>query len=59
MLDATEWGIVALSLQVGGVAMAVTLPIAFALAWLRARVRFPGKVVVDAAIHLPLSCRRS
>jgi len=32
----------------------VTLPIAFALAWLLARVRFPGKVVVDAAIHLPL-----
>ncbi len=54
MLDAAEWGIVALSLKVGGVAMAVTLPIAFALAWLLARVRFPGKVVVDAAIHLPL-----
>ncbi|KQM56424.1 molybdenum ABC transporter permease [Sphingomonas sp. Leaf208] len=54
MLDATEWGIVTLSLKVGGVAMAVTLPIAFALAWLLARVRFPGKVVVDAAIHLPL-----
>jgi len=54
VLDATEWGIVALSLKVGGVAMAVTLPIAFALAWLLARVRFPGKVVVDAAIHLPL-----
>ncbi len=54
MLDATEWGIVALSLKVGGVAMAVTLPIAFALAWLLARVRFPGKVVLDAAIHLPL-----
>ena len=54
MLDATEWGIVALSLKVGGVAMAVTLPIAFALAWLLARVRFPGKVIVYAAIHLPL-----
>jgi len=54
VLDATEWGIVALSLKVGGVAMAATLPIAFALAWLLARVRFPGKVVVDAAIHLPL-----
>ncbi len=54
MLDATEWAIVGLSLKVGGVAMAVTLPIAFALAWLLARVRFPGKVVVDAAIHLPL-----
>ena len=54
MLDAAEWGIVALSLKVGGVAMAVTLPVAFALAWLLARVNFPGKVVVDAAIHLPL-----
>ena len=54
MLNATEWGIVALSLKVGGVAMLVTLPVAFGLAWLLARVRFPGKVIVDAAIHLPL-----
>lgn len=54
MLDAAEWTIVALSLKVGGVAMLVTLPVAFALAWLLARVRFPGKVIVDAAIHLPL-----
>jgi len=54
MLDAAEWEIVALSLKVGGVAMLVTLPVAFALAWLLARVRFPGKVIVDAAIHLPL-----
>ncbi|RXD06802.1 molybdate ABC transporter permease subunit [Sphingomonas sp. UV9] len=54
MLDAAAWGIVALSLKVGGVAMLVTLPVAFALAWLLARVRFPGKVIVDAAIHLPL-----
>ena len=30
------------------------LPIAFALAMLLARGRFPGKVIVDAAIHLPL-----
>jgi molybdate transport system permease protein len=54
MLSAAEWAIVGLSLKVGGVAMAVTLPIAFALAWLLARVRFPGKVIIDAAIHLPL-----
>ncbi|MGU3391319.1 molybdate ABC transporter permease subunit [Sphingomonas sp. M1A8_2b] len=54
MLDATEWGIVALSLKVGGVAMLVTLPVAFALAWVLARIAFPGKVIVDAAIHLPL-----
>jgi molybdate transport system permease protein len=54
MLSATEWQIVALSLRVGLVAIAVTLPLAFALAWLLARVAFPGKLLVDAVIHLPL-----
>lgn len=54
MLAPEEWGIVLLSLQVGAVAMAVTLPIAFALAWTLARVRFPGKVLLDAVVHLPL-----
>ena len=54
MLGAAEWEIVALSLKVGGAAMLVTLPIAFALAWLLARVRFPGRIVVDALVHLPL-----
>jgi molybdate transport system permease protein len=54
MLTAAEWGIVALSLQVGGAALLVTLPIAFALAWLLARATFPGKILLDAAIHLPL-----
>jgi len=54
MLTPTEWQIVALSLRVGLVAMAVTLPLAFALAWLLARVRFPGKLLVDAVVHLPL-----
>ncbi|MES2441790.1 MAG: molybdate ABC transporter permease subunit [Pseudomonadota bacterium] len=54
MLTAAEWGIVALSLQVGGVAVLVTLPLAFALAFLLARGRFPGKVLLDGVIHLPL-----
>ncbi len=54
MLTPPEWGIVALSLQVGGVAVLVTLPIAFGLAYLLARGRFPGKVLLDAGIHLPL-----
>ncbi|MEI9851814.1 MAG: ABC transporter permease subunit [Sphingomonas sp.] len=34
--------------------MVLTLPVAFAIAWLLARVRFPGKVLVDALVHLPL-----
>ncbi|KQZ77274.1 molybdenum ABC transporter permease [Sphingopyxis sp. Root214] len=54
MLAPEEWGIVALSLKVGGVAVLATLPIAFALAWILARHRFPGRVVLDALVHLPL-----
>jgi molybdate transport system permease protein len=54
MLSGEEWGIVALSLKVGGAAVLVTLPIAFALAWVLARKRFPGRVVLDALVHLPL-----
>lgn len=41
-------------LKVSGVAIGLTLPIAFALAWILARVRFPGKVLLDALVHLPL-----
>jgi len=54
VLSAAEWGIVGLSLKVGLVAMLATLPVAFALAYLLARGRFPGKLLVDAVIHLPL-----
>jgi molybdate transport system permease protein len=46
--------IVRLSLLVGGVATLGTLPVAFALAWLLARGRFPGKVLLDGVVHLPL-----
>ena len=49
-----EWQIVRLSLLVGGVACAGTLPVALALGWVLARWRFPGKVVLDALVHLPL-----
>ncbi len=54
LLTSAEWAVVGLSLKVGGVAMLVTLPIAFAIAWVLARVRFPGRVLVDALVHLPL-----
>lgn len=54
MLSAEQWGIVLLSLKVGGVAVLAVLPLAFALAWLLARVRFPGKLLLDALVHLPL-----
>ncbi len=54
LLTSAEWAVVGLSLKVGGVAMLVTLPIAFAIAWVLARVRFPGRMLVDALVHLPL-----
>lgn len=54
MLTAAEWQIVALSLRVGGTAVLACLPFAFALAWLLARGRFPGKVLLDGIVHLPL-----
>ena len=53
-LTPAEWQIVMLSLKVSGAAMACVLPIAFGLAWILARWRFPGKVVLDALVHLPL-----
>jgi molybdate transport system permease protein len=49
-----EWEIILLSLKVSAVAVALTLPVAFGLAWLLARGRFPGKVLLDALVHLPL-----
>jgi len=49
-----EWEIIALSLKVSILAVLLTLPVAFALAWLLARGRFPGKLLLDALVHLPL-----
>lgn len=54
MLSAEEGQIILLSLKVSVVAVALTMPFAFALAWVLARKRFPGVVVLDALVHLPL-----
>ena len=53
-MSAAELEVVLLSLKVALVAVAATLPIAFALAWALARGRFPGRVLLDAVVHLPL-----
>lgn len=53
-LSPAEWEVLLLSLKVSGVAIAAVLPLAFGLAWMLARWRFPGKVVLDAVVHLPL-----
>lgn len=49
-----EWGILLLTLKVSAVAILAVLPLAFAFAWVLARWSFPGKIVLDAAVHLPL-----
>lgn len=53
-LSPAEWEIVLLSLKVSTAAIVLALPVAFGLAWLLARGRFPGKVLLDAMVHLPL-----
>ena len=54
LLSPDEWEIVRLSLKVSGVAVGLALPTSFALAYLLARGRFPGKAVLDGLVHLPL-----
>lgn len=43
-----------LSLRVAAVALIGLLPVSLALAWLLARVRFPGRWLVEAIVNLPL-----
>ncbi|CAM8649910.1 MULTISPECIES: molybdate ABC transporter permease subunit [Sphingobium] len=49
-----EWTIIGLSLRISLVATTAMLPFAFTLAWILARWRFPGKLLLDALVHLPL-----
>ena len=48
------WEIAALSLKVALWAVACSLPPGIACAWLLARCRFPGKILLDGLVHLPL-----
>jgi molybdate transport system permease protein len=54
VLTPDDWEIIRLSLKVSVVAVALTMPIAFGLAWVLARLRFPGKLLLDGLVHLPL-----
>jgi molybdate transport system permease protein len=53
-LSAAEVSAILVSLRVASLATLCTLPLAFALAFLLARRRFPGKPLVDALVNLPL-----
>lgn len=53
-LDADTFEVIGLSIKVACTAVALMLPVAFWLAWILARRDFPGKLLLDALVHLPL-----
>jgi len=53
-LGPQEWEAIGLSLQVAFWATLVGLPLALGVAYLLSRKQFPGKIFVDALVHLPL-----
>lgn len=53
-LSPDEWTAVLLSLRIGAVATAVSLPFGIAIALVLARTNFWGKSLVDAIVYLPL-----
>jgi molybdate transport system permease protein len=53
-LTPDDWEVILLSLKVAVLGVLLTLPVAFALAYALARGRFPGRILLDAIVHLPL-----
>lgn len=53
-LTNTEWIALSLSLKVALAGVLASLPFGFAVAWLLARKQFPGKIILDGLVHLPL-----
>ncbi|HEX4505553.1 MAG TPA: molybdate ABC transporter permease subunit, partial [Alphaproteobacteria bacterium] len=49
-----EWEAIWLTLKVAVVAVIGSLPFAVAVAWVLSYTRFPGKILVEALISLPL-----
>ncbi len=54
VLSADELAIIALSLRVALVSVVCSLPIAVLVAYVLARINFPGKTLFDSIVHLPL-----
>jgi len=53
-VSAAELDALRLSLEVAVRSVGFSLPFAVLVAWLLTRVRFPGRVLLDAFVHLPL-----
>ncbi len=54
-LTPDEWQALGLSLRVAGLSVLASLPFALGLAWLLSRSRFPGRLLVEALLFLPLT----
>lgn len=54
LLAPDEWQALLLSLRVGLLSVVCALPFALALAWLLSRRRFPGRLLLEALLFLPL-----
>jgi molybdate transport system permease protein len=48
------WRITLLTVGLAGVATAIMLPVGLLLAWLLARRRFPGRILLETIVSLPL-----
>ena len=53
-LSAAELEALRLSLEVAGRSVVLSLPLAVLAAWILTRARFPGRMLLDAFVHLPL-----
>ena len=53
-LTSMEWEALRLSLWISFWAVAVSMPFGILVAWILARLRFPGKSIFDGIVHLPL-----
>lgn len=54
LLGPDEWDALRLSLRVAGVSLAASLPFAIGVALVLARKQFPGKLLLETLVHLPL-----
>ena len=53
-LSPQDWDALALSLKVATISIVCSLPFALALAWVLSRKRFPGRLLLEALLFLPL-----
>lgn len=53
-MSAEDWQLIGFTAWVSALSTALILPVGLALAWLLARRRWPGKVIVETLVTLPL-----